>query len=66
MRLSAFMTRRLSRVNFRMAKSYKFSSEIQMDKDLDDKYEEQATVKALTTKVVSYYTGTQETNQTRV
>lgn len=42
----------MGRVNLRPAKSYKFSTLQAMDKDLDDKYEEGATVKALTTKVM--------------
>lgn len=37
-----------------------------MDQNLDDKYEEQATVKALTTKVLSIYLGIEETDQARV
>jgi hypothetical protein len=49
-----------------MAKSYKFSSEIKMDQQLDDKYEEQATVKALTTKVLSLDPGIEEVDQARI
>jgi hypothetical protein len=66
MKLASLITRRLPRLNLRMAKSYKFSTEIKMDQNLDDKYEEQATVKALTTKVLSIYLGIEETDQARV
>jgi hypothetical protein len=63
MKLASLITRRLPRLNLRMAKSYKFSAEIKMDQNLDDKYEEQATVKALTAKVLSTYPGIEEVDQ---
>jgi hypothetical protein len=66
MRLANLVSRRLPRLNLRMAKSYKFSSEIKMDQQLDDKYEEQATVKALTTKVLSLDPGIEEVDQARI
>jgi hypothetical protein len=53
MRLAKAVSRNLRLVNFRSSISYKFSSASHMDKDLDDKYDEGATVKALTTKVDS-------------
>ena len=53
MRLAKALSRGLRHINFRPSISYKFSSESLMDKDLDDKYDEGATVKALTTKVNS-------------
>lgn len=64
MRLFRSMSRSFCRINLRRAKSYKFSSVISMDKDLDDKYDEGVTIKALTTKVLlKFYLGIEKTDQ---
>lgn len=51
MRLARSLTRWFRHINLRPTKSYKYSTVKPMDKDLDDKYDTGATVKALTTKV---------------